>query len=143
MQIEKFIEMNEALIDVFFGGMDSECLEQIKKLEAEGGLLLNIKTGGLVRKCIGQHIYTDYFKGAYFFVNKAYSVGDEQIYYVTKDNNELVKLDNCPRGNDGWSELEDGTRVWQLQIEVDEDEWESYPVWFEDKDKAYIFFNNN
>ena len=67
----------------------------------------------------------------------------EDYYYVTKDNNELVKLDNCPRGNDGWSELEDGTRVWQLQIEVDEDEWESYPVWFEDKDKAYIFFNNN
>ena len=40
------IKLNNTLINRFFGGLDSDCLEQVKEL-VEQGAVLNLKDGNL------------------------------------------------------------------------------------------------
>ena len=55
----KNIELNETMIDRFFGGMDSDCLEQVKNL-VEQGAVLNPTTGEIILNNTRTGIYTDY-----------------------------------------------------------------------------------
>ena len=53
------IKLNDQLINKFFGGMDSDCLEQVKEL-AEQGAVLNPTTGEIILNNTRTGIYTDY-----------------------------------------------------------------------------------
>ena len=56
----KYIKLNEQLIDKFFGGMDSECLEQVQLL-VEQGAVLNPTNGEIICNNTRTGIITDYF----------------------------------------------------------------------------------
>ena len=56
----KTIKLDGNLIGKFFGGMDSDCLEQIKDL-AQQGAVINTTTGEIVLNNIRTNIFTDYF----------------------------------------------------------------------------------
>ena len=57
----KNIKLDDELINEFFGGMDSDCLEQVKELVAQGAVL-NPITGELILNNTRTGIFTDYFK---------------------------------------------------------------------------------
>ena len=54
------IILNESIIDKFFGGMDQDCLEQVKEL-VEQGAVLNPLSGELILNNIRTGIFTDFF----------------------------------------------------------------------------------
>ena len=56
----KNIRLNDQLISRFFGGMDSDCLEQVKDL-VEQGALLNPLSGELIIDNTRTGVFTDYF----------------------------------------------------------------------------------
>ena len=56
----KNIKITESMINKFFGGMDSDCLEQVKNLVEQGAILDPI-TGEIVLNNTRTGIYTDYF----------------------------------------------------------------------------------
>ena len=60
----KTIKLDGNLIGKFFGGMDSDCLEQIKDL-AQQGAVINPTTGEIVLNNIRTSVFTDYFVGGY------------------------------------------------------------------------------
>lgn len=53
------IKLNESMINIFFGGMDSECLTQVKEL-VEQGAVLNTTTGEIIINNTRTGIFTDY-----------------------------------------------------------------------------------
>ena len=55
----KNIELNESMIDQFFGGMDNDCLTQVKEL-IEQGAVLNPVSGELILNNTRTGIFTDY-----------------------------------------------------------------------------------
>lgn len=57
----KYIKLDDALINKLFGGMDNDCLEQVKEL-VDQGAVINPITGELVLNNTRTGIYTDYFK---------------------------------------------------------------------------------
>ena len=157
---QSLIEMNENLVEKFFGGMDAECLEQVRKLEEYGNLLLDARTGELFANSIGQKIYTDYFKYAFFIDEDEhpYQVGSEKLVIASRknpygDDYQYICIGESPLGSDGWDSAMAwdpnskecyGTecRVYQLQIEVKEDEWEEFPIWFKSREDATIFIED-
>ena len=56
----KNIKLNETLINKFFGGLDSDCLEQVKNLMEQDAVLDPI-TGEIVLNNTRTGIFTDYF----------------------------------------------------------------------------------
>ena len=58
------IKLTQELVDKFFCGMDSDCLEQVKDL-AQQGAVINPTTGEIVLNNIRTNIFTDYFVGGY------------------------------------------------------------------------------
>ena len=52
------IKLNESMINRFFGGMDSDCIEQVKEL-VEQGAVLNPLNGELVLNNTRTGIFTD------------------------------------------------------------------------------------
>lgn len=154
------IEMTPELVNKFFGNMDAECLEQVRKLEEHGDLLLDARTGELFANSIGQKIYTDYFKYAFFKDDEChpYQVGDTSLCIASRmtDSNtepcQYICIEQSPQGSDGWdlaqawdvnSETCYGPecRVYQLYIQTFDDEWDCYPIWFENRDDAIISNN--
>ena len=154
----KNIKLNDSLINRFFGGMDNDCLEQIKNL-VEQGAMLNPLSGELVLNNTRTGIFTDYFKYAFFIDEdeKPYQVGSEKLVVASRknpygDDYQYICIEESPVGSDGWdlaiawdpnSKECYGTecRVYQFQIETAEDEWEEFPIWFESRDDATIYFN--
>ena len=55
------IKLNDELILKFFGGMDSDCIEQVKEL-AEQGAVINPTTGEIIINNTRTCIFTDYFR---------------------------------------------------------------------------------
>lgn len=149
------IKLNDTLINRFFGGMDNDCLEQVRNL-VEQGAVLNLKDGNLYLNNINQHIGTDYFSSAWYYERDDYSVGDQTVIIATHPNEadyDFIKIECSPIGSDGWDlaqQYNNNTdecygsdfRVYQLQIEVEEDEWEEFPIWFEDRESATIFLED-
>ena len=150
----KNIKLNESMINRFFGGMDSDCLEQVRSL-VEQGAVLNPNDGNLYLGNTNQHIGTDYFNSAWYYVRDDYSVGDQTVIIATHPSEadyDFVKIECSPVGSDGWDIAQpynnktDGCygsdfRVYQLQIETSEDDWEEFPIWFESREDATIYFN--
>ena len=149
-----YIFLNDSMVDRFFGGLDSDCLEQVKAL-VEQGAVLNLKDGNLYLGNTNQHIGTDYFSSAWYYERDDYSVGDQTVIIATRPSDadyDFVKIECSPIGSDGWDLAQpynnatdecygSDFRVYQLQIEVKEDEWDSYPIWFDSREDATIYFN--
>ena len=150
----KNIKLNQTMIDRFFGGMDNDCIEQVKEL-VEQGAVLNLKDGNLYIGNINQHIGTDYFNSAWYYERDDYSVGDQTVVIATHPSDadyDFIKIECSPVGSDGWDLAQpynnkteecygSDFRVYQFQIEVEEGEWEEFPIWFESRDDATIYFN--
>ena len=150
----KNIRLNDQLISKFFGGMDSDCIEQVKNL-VEQGAVLNLNDGNLYLNNINQHIGTDYFNNAWYYERDDYSVGDQTVIIATHPSDadyDFIKIECSPVGSDGWDLAQpynnktdecygSDFRVYQFQIETADDEWDSYPIWFESRDDATIYFN--
>ena len=149
-----YIFLSDSMINRFFGGMDSDCIEQVKEL-VEQGAVLNLKDGNLYLNNINQHIGTDYFNSAWYYERDDYSVGDQTVVIATRPSDadyDFVKIEYSPVGSDGWDLARPynnttdecygaDCRVYQLQIETSEDEWEEFPIWFDSRDDATIYFN--
>src|SRR5574344_879762 len=137
----KNIKLNQTMIDRFFGGMDSDCIDQVKNL-VEQGAVLNLNDGNLYIGKTNQHIGTDYFNSAWYYERDDYSVGDQTVIIATHPSDadyDFIKIECSPVGSDGWdlAQMYNKTtdecfgsefRGYQLQIETSEDEWESYPI---------------
>ena len=150
----KNIRLNEKLINTFFGGMDLDCIEQVKTL-VEQGAVLNLKDGNLYLGNTNQHIGTDYFSNAWYYEKDDYSVGDQTVIIAIRPSDadyDFVKIECSPVGSDGWDLAQPYNNttdecygadfnVYQLQIEVEEDEWEDFPIWFDNREDATIYFN--
>ena len=150
----KNIKLNEKLINKFFGGLDSDCLEQVKEL-VEQGAVLNLKDGNLYIGNTNQHIGTDYFSNAWYYERDDYSVGDQTVVIATHPTDadyDFVKIECSPVGSDGWDLAQQYNnvtdecfgsefKVYQLQIETVDGGWNSYPIWFESREDATIYFN--
>lgn len=154
----KNIKLNEAMINRFFGGMDNDCIEQVKNL-VEQGAVVNPLSGELVLNNTRTDIFTNYFKYAFFIDEdeRPYQVGSEKLVVASRknpfgDDYQYICIEESPIGSDGWDSAMAwdpnskecyGTecRVYQFQIETAEDEWESYPIWFESRDDATVYFN--
>lgn len=152
------IKLNKKLINRFFGGMDSDCIEQVKNL-VEQGAVLNPLSGELVLNNTRTGVFTDYFKYAFFIDEdeRPYQVGSEKLVVASRknpygDDYQYICIEENPMGSDGWDLAQpynnntdecfgSDFKVYQLQIETAEDEWESYPIWFESRDDATIYFN--
>ena len=152
------IKLNNILINRFFGGLDSDCLEKVKDL-VEQGAVLNPLSGELVLNNTRTGIFTDYFKYAFYLDEdeRPYQLGSEKLVVASRknpygDDYQYICIEERPIGSDGWdsamawdpnSEECYGAdcRVYQFQIEVEEDEWESFPIWFENRDDAIISNN--
>ena len=150
----KNIRLNDQLVSKFFGGLDSDCLEKVKEL-VEQGAVLNLKDGNLYLGNTNQHIGTDYFNNAWYYERDDYSVGDQTVIIATHPSDadyDFVKIECSPVGSDGWDLAQQynnttnecygsNFKVYQLQIEVEEDEWEEFPIWFDSREDATIYFN--
>ena len=150
----KNIRLNDQLISKFFGGMDSDCIEQVKNL-VEQGAVLNLNDGNLYLGNTNQHIGTDYFSNAWYYERDDYSVGDQTVIIATHPSEadyDFVKIECSPVGSDGWDLAQpynnkteecygSDFKVYQLQIETFDGEWDSYPIWFESREDATIYFN--
>ena len=146
------------MIDRFFGGMDSDCIEQVKELVKQGAVL-NPLSGELVLNNTRTGIFTDYFDLAFYIDEdeKPYRVGSEKLVVASRKNPygndwQYICIEESPMGSDGWdlamawdpnSKECYGAdcRVYQFQIEIAEDEWEEFPIWFESREDATIYFN--
>ena len=154
----KNIKLTDSMIDRFFGGMDSDCLEKVKEL-VEKGAVLNPLSGELILNNTRTGIFTEYFKYAFYLDEdeKPYQVGSEKLVAASRknpygDDYQYICIEESPMGSDGWdsamawdpnSQECYGTecRVYQFQIETSEDEWEEFPFWFESREDATIYFN--
>ena len=153
------IKLNEKLVNRFFGGLDSDCLEQVKAL-VEQGAVLNPLSGELVFNNTRTSIFTDYFNVAFYLDEdeKPYQVGGEKLVVASRKNPygtdyQYICIEESPMGSDGWDSAMAwdpnskecygaDCRVYQLQIEIAEDEWEEFPIWFEDRESATIFLED-
>ena len=149
-----YIFLSDSMINKFFGGMDSDCIEQVKEL-VDQGAVLNLNDGNLYLGNTNQHIGTDYFSSAWYYERDDYSVGDQTVIIATHPSDadqDFIKIECSPVGSDGWdlAQMYNNTtdecfgsdfRVYQLQIETFDGEWDSYPIWFESRDDATIYFN--
>lgn len=132
------INLNKDLINKFFAGLDSECLEQVKDL-AQQGAVLDPLNGELVLNNIRTSVFTDYFKWAFYLDE------DEKPHQGKK-----IAYRRNPYGSD-WQyiciEIPDGSaRAWDpnseepygaeceiYQFQID---GELFPIWFESRDAA-------
>ena len=151
----KNIKLNDTLINRFFGGLDSDCLAQVQDL-VEQGAVLNPLSGELVLDNTRTGIFSDYFELAFFIDEdeKPYQVGDQRLAIASRKNPfgddwQYICIEESPLGSDGWDSAMAwdpnskecygaDCRVYQLQIEVEEGEWEEFPIWFEDRESATI-----
>ena len=150
----KNIKLTDSMVDRFFGGMNSDCIEQVKNL-VEQGAVLNLKDGNLYLGNTNQHIGTDYFNNAWYYERDDYSAGDQTVIIATRPSDadyDFIKIECSPVGSDGWDLAQQYNnttdecfgsdfKVYQLQIEISEDEWEEFPIWFESREDATIYFN--
>lgn len=140
----EYIEMRENLIDVFFYGLDDDCKEEIKRIIEKGFCYINPNTGELIQDKTGTGIYTDYFETAIFY-HHAFSRYERENLYEDGfwcNEKETQRIQTGVVGSDGWDlfydeETGETKKVWRFQIEVEEDEWEIYDIWFDDQDFAF------
>ena len=150
----KNINLNKDLINRFFGGLDSECIEQVQHL-VEQGAVLNTITGELVLNNTRTGIFTDYFDEAFYLDEDEKTHQDQKLVIASRRNPYgddyqyiCICIEESPDGSDSamaraWdpnSEEPYGTecRVYQFQIDG-----ELFPIWFESRDAAIFTTNLN
>lgn len=154
----KNIKLTDSMVDRFFGGMGSDCLEQVKALVEQGAVLDPI-SGEVILNNTRTGIFTDYFNNAFYLDEdeKPYQVGSEQLVIACRknpygDDYQYICIEESPLGSDGWDSAMAWDpnskecygaecRMYRLQIEIAEDEWEEFPMWFESREDATIYFN--
>ena len=154
----KNIKLTGSMINRFFGGLDSDCLEQVKEL-IEQGAVLNPLSGELILNNTRTGIFTEYLNTAFFIDEdeKPYQVGSEKLVVASRknpygDDYQYICIEESPIGSDGWDSAMAwdpnskecygaDCRVYQFQIETSEDEWEEFPIWFKSREDATIYFN--
>ena len=152
------IKLTDSMINRFFGGLDSDCLEQVKNL-VEQGAVLNPISGEIILNNTRTGIFTDYFDLAFYLdeEEKPYQVGSENLVVASRknpygDDYQYICIEDSPLGSDGWDSAMAwdpnskecygaDRRVYQLQIETFDGEWEEFPIWFESREDATIYFN--
>ena len=152
------MKLTNSMINRFFGGMDNDCLKQVKNL-VDQGAVLNPLSRELILNNTRTGIFTDYFNNAFYLDEdeKPYQVGSEKLVVASRknpygDDYQYICIEESPLGSDGWdsamawdpnSQECYGTecRMYRLQIEIAEDEWEEFPIWFESREDATIYFN--
>lgn len=148
------IVMNEKLIDIFFGEMDSDSLKEVKEYEKEGNLTLNLESGELRQNGVGLGVYTDYFKDAFFYNSEALVTDEKRVIWATQseieDDIDWVRIVINPKGSDGWSSAaywdkdrnirySTSFKVWGFYIQSEEWIFDfSDRVFFEEKSKSFI-----
>ena len=153
----KNIKLTDSMINRFFGRMNSDCIEQVKAL-VEQGAVLNPLSGELILNNTRTDIFTDYLNTAFFIDEdeKPYQVGDQRLAIASRkipygDDYQYICIEESPLGSDGWDSamawdpnskecFGSDFKVYQLQIEISEDEWEEFPIWFESREDATIYF---
>ena len=153
-----YIFLSDSMINRFFGGMGSDCIEQVKNLVDQGAVLDPI-SGEVILNNTRTGIFTDYLNTAFFIDEdeKPYQVGSENLVVASRknpygDDYQYICIEESPLGSDGWDSAMAwdpnskecyGTecRVYQLQIETSDGEWDSYPIWFDSREDATIYFN--
>ena len=152
------IKLTHELIDVFFGGMDLDELKELEEL-AEQGAVLDPTSGEIILHNTGTGIYTDYFIKA-FYLNedeRPYQVGSEKLVVASQKNSygedyQYICIGESPIGSDGWDLAMawdpnnkecygSDFKVYQLRVETAKDEWEEFPIWFDNREDATIYFN--
>ena len=140
------IKLTENLINKFFAGLDSECLEQVKDL-AQQGAVIDPLNGELVLNNIRTSVFTDYFKWAFYldedevshphqdqkiaYRRNPYGYGSDWQYICIKS---LDGSDSAmARAWDPNSEEPYGAECEIYQFRID---GELFPIWFESRDAA-------
>ena len=138
------IKLNENLINKFFAGLDSECLEQVKDL-AQQGAVIDPLNGELILKSVKTGVFTDYFSEAFYLDEDEKPHQDQKLVIASRRNPygsdyQYICI-KSPDGSDSamaraWdpnSEECYGTecRVYQFRIDG-----ELFPIWFESRDAA-------
>lgn len=139
------IKLTHELIDVFYKNMDSECLEELHKELDKQDLYLKVDDRGsevVNRSYTRLSIPTNYFDGAFVYIDKAYSVGDERLVYAKmQDETQDVyaKIECEPIGSDGY----DTAMLWDMENNepLDNKEFRLYPLTIIDEkaDKVMIY----
>lgn len=140
------IKLTHELIDVFYKNMDSECLEELHKELDKQDLYLKVDDRGsevVNRSYTRLSLPTNYFDGAFLYIDKAYSVGDERIVYAKmQDETQDVyaKIECEPIGSDGY----DTAMFWDMEKDEplkDHEEFRLYPLTIIDEkmDKVMIY----
>lgn len=155
------IKLTHELLDVFYGNMDSACLEELhKELDKQDlYLLVDERTSDVVTSD-NTHlsIITNYFDGSFVYTKKAYSVGDERLIYAQMQDSHIdmyVKIECEPLGSDGY----DTALFWDMEkdeplkdheefrlypltiIDEETDEVTIYDIWVNNTSYAYIHIN--
>ena len=139
------IKLTHELIDVFYKNMDSDCLEELHKELDKQDLYLKVDDRGsevVNRSYTRLSLPTNYFDGAFVYIDKAYSVGDERLVYAKmQDETQDVyaKIECEPLGSDGY----DTAMLWDMNENepLDNKEFRLYPLTIIDEatDKVMIY----
>ena len=136
----KKINLNKDLINIFFAGLDSECLEQVKDLAQQGAVLDPI-SGELILKSVKTGVFTDYFTYAFFLDEDEKPHQDQKLVIASRRNPYgsdyqyiCVEIpDGSARAWDPNSEEPYGAECEIYQFQIDGEE---FPIWFESRDAA-------
>ena len=141
----KKITLTHELIDVFYKNMDSDCLEELHKELDKQSLYLRVDDKGsdvVNRSYTHLSLPTKYFDGAFLYIDKAYSVGDERIVYAKmqdETHDVYAKIECEPLGSDGY----DTAMFWDMEKDepLDNKEFRLYPLTIIDEatDKVMIY----
>ena len=138
------IKLNEKLVDIFFAGLEDDCLEDAKKLVKEGTCYLVPRTGEIIKDGKGTGIFTGYFSDAYFYDHAFTKYERENLYEdgFWCDNKETLRIQTNITGSDGWNllyneETKEEKKVYRFYVLFDNEEQEAYDIWLPDEDYAY------
>ena len=140
------IKLTHELIDVFYKNMDSDCLKELHKELDKQDLYLKVDERGsdvVTRSYTHLSIPTNYFDGAFLYIDKAYSVGDERLVYAKmqdETHDVYAKIECEPLGSDGY----DTAMFWDMEKDEplkDHEEFRLYPLTIIDEatDKVMIY----
>ena len=139
------IKLTHELIDVFYKNMDSDCLEELHKELDKQDLYLKVDDRGsevVNRSYTRLSLPTNYFDGAFLYIDKAYSVGDEKLVYAKMQDETrdvYAKIECEPLGSDGY----DTAMLWDMNENepLDNKEFRLYPLTIIDEatDKVMIY----
>ena len=137
------ITLTHGLINVFYRNMDSDCLEELHKELDKQDLYLQIDDRGsdiVTRGNRHLSIPTNYFDGAFLYIDKAYSVGDERLVYAKMQDETLdvyAKIECKPLGSDGY----DTAMFWDMDNNEplkDHEEFRLYPLTIIDEETGKV-----